>query len=133
MCRTKPTGLTGTVAHDRVSLTWDDPGDDSITGYLVLRRDTTIHERGEFVTLVDDTGSAATSYEDTGVEAGVRYVYRVKARNSAGLSPESSYFQARVPQPPAVTVSFEQATYAVAEGRERRRRGAARPGPGTQM
>ena len=29
----KPTGLTGTVSPDDVSLSWDDPGDGSITGY----------------------------------------------------------------------------------------------------
>jgi hypothetical protein len=35
----KPTGLTASPAsHDSVTLTWDDPGDDSITGYQVLRR-----------------------------------------------------------------------------------------------
>ena len=33
-----PTGLTGSVSHDNVSLTWEDPGDDSVTGYRVLRR-----------------------------------------------------------------------------------------------
>ena len=33
----KPTGLTATVSHDSVSLTWDDPGDESITGYQMLR------------------------------------------------------------------------------------------------
>ena len=36
----KPTGLTGTLRHDRVSLTWDNPGDDTITGHQILRRDT---------------------------------------------------------------------------------------------
>ena len=31
----KPTGLTATATHDRVVLTWNDPGDDSITGYVI--------------------------------------------------------------------------------------------------
>ena len=34
----KPTGLTATASHDSVALTWDDPNDDSITGYVILRR-----------------------------------------------------------------------------------------------
>ena len=34
----KPKGLTATATHDRVVLTWDDPQDDSITGYVILRR-----------------------------------------------------------------------------------------------
>ena len=57
-----PTGLTGSVAHDAVSLSWDDPGDDSITGYQVLRRDRAVHEAGNLQVHVDDTGSAAASY-----------------------------------------------------------------------
>ena len=112
----KPTGLTGTVSHDQVSLTWDDPQDETITGYQVLRRDTSVHERGEFVPLVEDTATATTTYTDHTVEAGVRYLYRVKARNAGGLSVQSSFFQARVPQPPAVVVSFGQAVYSVGEG-----------------
>ena len=31
----KPRGLTATPSHDRVVLTWNDPGNDSITGYLI--------------------------------------------------------------------------------------------------
>ena len=34
----KPTGLNATATHDQVALTWDDPGDYSITGYVILRR-----------------------------------------------------------------------------------------------
>ena len=112
----KPTNLTGTVAHDSVTLTWDDPGDETITGYQVLRRDPVTDEPGEFAVHVDDTGSASPGYPDDTVAAGNLYVYRVKARNAAGLSPQSSYFNARVPLPPTVTVSFEQTTYSVAEG-----------------
>ena len=35
---TKPRRLSATASHDSVTLTWDDPGDDSITGYVILRR-----------------------------------------------------------------------------------------------
>ena len=34
----KPIGLNATATHDQVALTWDDPGDYSITGYVILRR-----------------------------------------------------------------------------------------------
>ena len=34
----QPTGLSATATHDQVELTWDAPGDDSITGYVILRR-----------------------------------------------------------------------------------------------
>ena len=111
-----PTGLAGSVSHDSVSLTWQDPEDDSITGYQVLRRsrDGDEYEDGqgaaEFVAVVDDTGSAATSYTDTSVTARTRYVYRVKARNSEGLSPQSSYVNVETlaaPKPPAKPADLE--------------------------
>ena len=34
----KPKGLEATVSNGQVVLTWDDPEDDSITGYVILRR-----------------------------------------------------------------------------------------------
>ena len=56
-----PTGLTGTFTHESVSLSWDDPGDPSITSYQILRRQVGIHEPGEFIVHLDDTNSSATS------------------------------------------------------------------------
>ena len=105
-----PTGLTApTVAHDSITLSWDDPGDSSITGYQVLRRSRDGDEYGdgrgaaEFVAVVDDTGSSATTYTDTSVTARTRYVYRVKARNSHGLSEKSSYVRAETTDAPSPT------------------------------
>ena len=95
----KPTGLTGTVSTEQVSLSWDDPGDSSITGYQVLRRNPAVDAKGVFHTVVDDTGSSGTSYVDTTVAAGTRYFYRVLARNAAGLSTRSGLFRADVPAP----------------------------------
>ena len=96
----QPTGLTGNVAHDRVSLSWDDPQDDTITGYQILRRNKAVDDPGVFHVHVENTGSAATSYTDSDVQAETRYVYRIKARNAAGLSPQSSYFNADTPVAP---------------------------------
>ena len=96
----QPTGLTGTVSHDAVSLSWDDPGDESVTGYQVLRRDKALHAVGVFLVHVDDTGSAETTYTDTDVAPSVRYVYRIKARNVAGLSERSKWFNATTPPAP---------------------------------
>ena len=31
-------GLTAEVSHNTVTLIWDDPNDDTITGYVILRR-----------------------------------------------------------------------------------------------
>ena len=33
-----PTGLLSAASHNSVLLLWDDPGDDTITGYRLLRR-----------------------------------------------------------------------------------------------
>ena len=109
----KPTSLAGSVSHDSVALTWDDPGDGSITGYRVLRRsrDGDEYEDGEgaaaFVAIVDDTGSSAASYADTSVAARTRYVYRVKAINSAGLSERSSYLNVETSAAPPPTPAPE--------------------------
>ena len=99
---TRPTGLTGEAAHDRVALTWDDPGDASISGYRVLRRDPEVDASGVFRILVDDTGSALLAYVDREVQPEKRYVYRVQARNAAELSPRSRRFVADTPAAPVV-------------------------------
>ena len=111
----KPQGLNGTVKHNQVSLSWDDPEDESITGYQVLRRDRS-DEDSEFSVLAADTGSADTTYTDADVAAGERYAYRVRARNANGLSEASEDFNADLPQPPDITVTFGQAQYQVGEG-----------------
>ena len=96
-----PTGLTApTVVHNSVTLSWDDPGDTSITGYRILRRDPVNQAPGVFSTIVSNTGSAATSYTDGTVAAKTRYVYRVKAINAAGLSGQSNYVNAETPAAP---------------------------------
>ena len=100
----QPTGLSSTVSHDTVTLNWEDPNDDSITGYVILRRDKEIHEEGTFVTVEDDTESADNTYTDDTVEPSKQYVYRIKAINAHGLSEISSWVRAYTPatsEPPA--------------------------------
>ena len=95
-----PSGLSTVVSHDLVTVTWDDPGDGTVTGYVVLRRDKDIHPQGTFVTLAPDTGSAATVYVDAGVEPERRYVYRIKAISAAGTSDRSTWVRAYTPRAP---------------------------------
>ena len=95
----EPTGLEVSVESGvGVNLTWDDPSDDTITGYEVLRRDRKIHGPGVFVTIDSDTGSADTAYTDATVKAGSSYVYRVKAINDHGVSDQSKNARADVPE-----------------------------------
>ena len=92
-----PTGLSNTAVHNAVTLTWDDPGDDSITGYPILRREPVIHELGYFVVVNENTGSAVTTYTDGTVTAEAAYEYRVQAININGVSLQSSATNANTP------------------------------------
>ena len=96
----KPTGLDATATHDSVTLTWDDPGDDSITGYVILRRIPGVDPEGHFDVLVADTGTAATTYTDDTVSAETRYTYRIKAINGAGTSERSRWSHIDTPAAP---------------------------------
>ena len=97
----KPTGLSATASHNSVTLTWDDPGDDSITGYVILRRVRVNNTGGEFDVLVADTETAATTYTDGTVAASTTYTYRIKAINGAGTSERSRWFHIDTPAAPA--------------------------------
>ena len=96
----KPRGLSATASHDQVVLTWDDPGDASITGYVILRRVRENDTGGKFRVLVADTGSAATTYTDATVSANTTYTYRIKAINAHGVSPRSRWFHIDTPAAP---------------------------------
>ena len=95
-----PTGLATAVSHDLVTLSWDDPGDDTISGYVILRRDKAVHPRGTFVTLAPHTHSTATTYIDASIDPERRYVYRVKAISPAGTSDRSTWVRAYTPAAP---------------------------------
>ncbi len=72
-----PTGLSASLSADGVVLSWTAAAGE-VDGYEILRRRPGLGET-ELSTLVDDTGSSATSYSDTGATApGVQYTYRVK-------------------------------------------------------
>ena len=77
-------------ADGSVTLTWKAPDDDSVTGYLILRRRPCEGEQTLLV-YVENTGSTATTFTDTGVTAGTQHVYRVKAINGAGAGERSNY------------------------------------------
>ena len=108
----KPRGLSATALHDSVTLTWNDPGDDSITGYVILRRNRETDTQGQFRELVADTGTAATTYTDGTVAAGTPYTYRIKAINGAGTSERSRWFHIDTPSAPAPEPASEPANSA---------------------
>ena len=112
-----PSGLTATaVGRDRIDLSWTAPTDDggsAITGYRI---ESSADGSAGWADLVADTGSAATIYSHTGLMPNTTLYYRVSAINGEGASDPSGAANATTGDNPAVTVSFEQAAYTVAEG-----------------
>ena len=104
----KPTGLIAAASHDSVALTWDDPQDESITGYVILRRVRVNDTGGDFSELVPDTGSAATGYTDDTVAASTTYTYRLKAINEHGVSERSRWFHIDTPAAPEAVEGDDQ-------------------------
>ena len=89
------------ISHDSVTITWDNPQDDSITGYRILRRNRDTDARGSSTVMEEDTGSANTSYTDGAVEPSTRYGYRVRAINAHGNSDRSRSARLETPAAPA--------------------------------
>ena len=94
----RPTGLSAEPRHNSVTLSWDDPGDASITHYEVFRRDRDVHASGEFISITANTGSAETTYTDDTAQPLRRYRYRVKAVNQHGASQWSRFAAAETPE-----------------------------------
>ena len=80
------TSLTLTPLFDRVTLGWNTPSGDGVTGYRIWRG----ASAGELTVLVSDTGSTSTSYVDETVEEDTTYHYAVAALNAAGAGPQST-------------------------------------------
>ena len=95
----RPTGLTVSLVENKVTLSWVAPAEDadSVTGYEILRRRPMEGETA-LATLAADTESTATTYTDaTANEAGVRYVYRVKALRGSEASLWSNFYAIDLP------------------------------------
>ena len=95
----RPTGLTVSLVENKVTLSWTAPAEDagSVDGYEILRR-RPMEGESALATLVADTESTATTYTDaTANEAGVRYVYRVKALRGDDVSLWSNFDKIDLP------------------------------------
>ena len=87
-----PLNLQVEISNGTVILTWDAPTSnaESVTGYEILRKRPTKGEK-KFKTYVNNTNSTNTTYADlNATEAGVQYVYRVKALRNDGTKSKKS-------------------------------------------
>ena len=83
-----PINLDGSEVSSEVTLTWDDPSDDTITGYKIFRKTGS----GAYSTLVNNTASTTQSYTDDTVAEGTEYTYKIQAINDTGNSGDSNEF-----------------------------------------
>ena len=96
-----PTGLTATAASGtRINLAWVD-NSSTETGFRVERAPDVDGAPGAFV-LITSPGVNVQSYGNTGLTAGTRYWYRVRAYNSAGNSAYTDQVAATTLSIPAV-------------------------------
>ncbi|MCE2470463.1 MAG: fibronectin type III domain-containing protein [Anaerolineae bacterium] len=76
--------LSAQQSGDAVNLSWSAPDDGGqVSGYRIWRR---LPKKGEkaLIALVDNTGSAATSYTDSSAEDRQKHIYRVQALGPSG-------------------------------------------------
>ena len=87
----------------------DDPGDSCITHYVILRRNPSTHQAGEFSVLNTNMGSNSTSYTNNTVEPETRYGYKIKAVNARGESVQSNFTPPDTREAPPLTPEPTQA------------------------
>ena len=101
----QPAGFTATAGAGEVVLSWDDPNDQSVTGWKYNQR----RAGGEFEKdWTQIPNSHATSYTVTGLETGVSYGFKLRAIAGEHEGPESVEATATValPAPPARPAGF---------------------------
>ena len=92
-----PTSLIAArIGHSVLTLTWDDPQEDTITGYRILRGT----EADNLAVINSDTASNATEYEDDTVAPETAYHYAVLARSANGEGAQSDIISATTPAAP---------------------------------
>ena len=89
-----PTDLTASsIEHDSLTLTWDDPQDDSITGHRILRG---IASKN-LPTIEKDTRNSSPSFTDNTRGEATAYFYQVVALRANTESPKSATIDVATP------------------------------------
>lgn len=99
-----PAASRGPLAG-QIGLTWQAPSGLPPTGYNIYRGTTSGGEGNTPIATI-----TATSYTDTGLTAGQRYFYLIKAYNVNGNSNPSGEVNAKAPEAPAAPTTFSAAT-----------------------
>ena len=71
-----PTNLSATPSNGKVTLSWDDPGNNTITKYQVSR------DGGTSFTDISNSGATTTTTTVTGLTNGTQYTFAVRAVNN---------------------------------------------------
>ena len=103
----KPTGFTATAGNGEVLLEWDDPGDDTISGYqYTQRKDDGEFEKDWTHIPVPISRSGRMRYPVGGLENGVSYAFKLRALNASGVSKESAVAVASPAEVPEKPTNF---------------------------
>ena len=79
-----PTGLTATPGDGQVTLSWDDPGDTTITGYQASSDD------GTSYSVIGGSDANTISHTVDDLTNGTEYTFKVRAVNEAGTGAASA-------------------------------------------
>ena len=102
-----PTNLSATPSNGKVRLSWDDPGNNTITKYQVSR------DGGTSFTDISDSGASTTTTTVTGLTNGTQYTFAVRAVNTTGDGAAATTTATPVNDAPtasAKTVSIDEDT-----------------------
>lgn len=113
------------VAHDSVSIEWDASTDDTVTGWVVLRRNLDRRLNQDFAAIADISDASQTSLTDSDIYPHGKFAYRLQARNANGLSARSKPLRVTIPAAPQITYESSEAAQA---GKTQQSDDGAQPG-----
>lgn len=99
----KPTGFTAAPGDGRVALAWNDPGNETITGWQYALKTT-----GDYGGWIDipDSGATTTAHTVTGLDNNTAHRFKLRAVNASGEGAESDEVAATPIAVPAKPTGF---------------------------
>ncbi len=102
-----PAGLAAAAGNAKATLTWTDPGNDSITKYQLRYGEGASVPATATWADIPDSGAATVQHEVTGLTNGTQYAFEIRAVNAGGNSDASATVTATPAAPtPARTLTF---------------------------